>query len=125
MTTTELDLTEEEARQQQIEAIVRRVRALSAERKTISETIEALTSKLDELVEVGWKAEIDGVPAAKRAGNRTFGAELAIARMTEEQKLSCITTGINAKKVRAIADEMGWTEECMIEPDDKTRIVFS
>lgn len=109
----------------QIEAIVRRVRVLKAEQTTISETIKTLESKLDDLVETGWKADIDGIQASKKLGNRTFSMELAIAKMTPEEKLSCVSTGINSNTVREIADSKGWTEQCMVDPDpDKTRLVL-
>lgn len=122
---TTVELTDEELKQNQIEAIVRRIRVLSAEAKTISETVKTLESKLDSLVETGWKADVDGIACTKKLGNRSFSMELAIAKMTPEEKLSCVSTGINANTVREIADSKGWTEECMLEPDaTKTRLVL-
>lgn len=112
-----------ETRAIQIEALVRRARALSAEVKANQETIRTLMTKIDELVEVGWKADIDGVPCAKRFGNRKFSRDLAIARMTAEQKLACVTTGIDEKKVREIAESEGFVEDCMVESEG-TRIVL-
>lgn len=109
----------------QIEALVRRARQISGEIKELQETKTAIESKIDSLVDVGWKADIDGVQATKRLGNRSFSVPLALARMTAEQKLECVTTNLNAKKVREWADSEGITEECMEEPSDKTRLVLS
>lgn len=116
---------DEETKAIQIEAIVRRARVIAAEIRSLTETKNALEAKLDSLVDVGWKAEVDGIPASKKTGNRSFSPALAIARMTAEQKLACVSTSINNKTVREIADTEGWTEECMAEPDGKTRIVLS
>lgn len=119
------EMTDEEARTYQIEALVRRARALRAEQTSIAETIKAIEAKLDSLTEVGWKVVIDDIPASKKPGNRTFSMELAIAKMTPEEKLSCVSTGINASTVREIADAKGWTEACMLDPDEtKTRLVL-
>lgn len=110
----------------QVEALVRRARGLAAEIREMTETKKAIESRIESLVPLGWKSEIDSIPAQRKLGNRSFNRDLAIARMTQEQKLQCVTTGIDDKMVRAIADSQGWTEECMVEPDpDKTRLVLS
>lgn len=109
----------------QLEALVRRARVIAAEIRELTETKKAIEDKIDSLVEVGWKVEIDGIPASKKTGNRTFSEALALAKMTAEQKQNCIETIVSKKAIRAIADSKGWTEECMVEPDDKTTIKLS
>jgi hypothetical protein len=117
---------DQEAREIQIEALVRRARVLRAEMTNCQDSLKAIESRLDELVEVGWKVEIDGIAATKKPANRSFNISLALEKMSPEEKLECVTTNLNPKKVREWADNNGLTEACMeLADDSKTRLVLS
>lgn len=98
-------------------ALVRLGRQLDAEIRDLGERKRAVIKALDEVTDVGWKLVVDGVPASKKLGNRTFSPALALERFTVEEKLSVISTGIDFAAVRALADNLGFTEECMVSPE--------
>lgn len=104
----------------QLEALVRRARSVSAEIKAGSEELKALMARIDELTEVGWKMDIDGVPASKRRGNRSFSASAAYDSLTPEERLTVLRTGrslVDDKLVRALVESKGTVEQFMVEAD--------
>lgn len=100
------------------QALIQRGRKIAAEIKAQGEELKQITARLDELTPVGWELVVDGIPAKKKFGNRTFSPELAIARFTPEQLEQCKANGIDPKKVADLATALGIKEACMA-PSDK------
>lgn len=119
--------TPEEFEAELTRALVRRGRALAAEIKTMTEEMNKIKSRLEEIVPVGWKEEIDGVSASRKPGNRTFSEQLALAQFTTDEKLSCVARpAVDPKLVRALADAKNITQSCMALPDaSKTSVKLS
>lgn len=106
-----------------VSALVRRGRLLAAEMKSMSEEHKKIIARLDELVPVGWKLDVDGIPASKRTGNRSFSPALAISHFTAEEKAACVKTVVDPKEVRSIAEARNLVEACMVEPDGDKAIL--
>lgn len=98
-------------------ALVRLGRQIDAEIRELGERRRGLVQLLDEATTVGWRLIVDGVPAAKTPGNRSFSPALALEHFTDEQKLSVVSTSIDFRAVRTLADSLNITEDCMVTPD--------
>jgi hypothetical protein len=105
------------------EALIRRARSLSADVKSMNEEIAKILARLDELVPLGWELVVDGIPAKKKLGNRSFSPELALARLTPDEQMLCRADGFDNKKIREMAEAKGLVESCMVQPDaDKASV---
>lgn len=104
-------------------ALVRHGRQIDAEIKDLLERKKSIVRMIDLATDIGWRLIVDGIAAVKTTGNRSFSPALAIERFTEDQKLSVVSTSIDFKAVRALADVLGITEDCMVAPDlDKSSV---
>lgn len=106
-----------------IAAQVRRYRALASEVAELQGEMKDIQTMIDANVETGWKLDVDGVTASKRAGNREFCKVTAIGLMTEEQKAACKATVYVDKKIRETVTIAGLLEACMIEKPDARPVV--
>lgn len=104
----------------EIEALVRRARSMDAEIRELNEAKALVVARIDKLVDVGWKMDVDGVTVRKTAGNRRFDAKLALSMLDPDTKLSCVRTVIDDKLVRAAAQSAGIEDACMTGGDDKS-----
>lgn len=101
-------------------ALIRRHRQLAAEVSHLQGEMAQIKDTIDAAVPVGWKLEVDGVPAAKRAGNREFCKITAISLLSEEQKTACKAMVYVDKLIRIAVTDAGMLDQCMIErPDSK------
>lgn len=101
-----------------ITALTRRYRALAADVASLQDEMATIKNRIDDAVVVGFKLDVDGVPVAKRAGNREFCKITAVGLLTEEQKLACRATTYVDKLIRKTIEESGQLEQCMIEKVD-------
>lgn len=101
-------------------ALIRRHRQLAAEVSHLQGEMAQIKDTIDAAVAVGWKLDVDGVPAGKRAGNREFCRITAISLLSEEQKVACRREMYVDKLIRIAVTEAGLLEQCLVEkPDSK------
>ena len=121
----EQQVMDDETRDYMCEALVRRGRQIAAQMKSDAEEIKKILARLDELTPPGWELNVDGIPARKKPGNRSFSPEMAMARFSTEEIESCKAEGLDMKKVRELAEAKGLIEACMAPPkDDKQSVVL-
>lgn len=109
-----------------ITALTRRYRALAADVAALQDEMTTIKARIDDAVEVGFKLDVDGVPVAKRAGNREFCKITAISLLSPEQKEACKATVYVDKTIRKTVEDAGLLAQCMIEkPDAKPQLKLS
>ena len=106
-----------------LEALVRRHRDLGSQIAELKGEQEDIKLSIDAAVPLGWSLNVDGVPAHKRGGNRSFDLVTAISLLKPEAKEACIKTGYDAQKVRAAVEEQGDLDACMLENPDKPAVL--
>lgn len=108
----------------QIAALVRSARELSAHIKSAGEELTLIEDRLKQLIAVGERVDVDGIPVAHRRGNRSFSKLLALASLSREERDSIKREMVDEKALRKMIEEKGLLEECMEEPkpDAKTSI---
>lgn len=106
-----------------IAAQVRRYRALASEVAELQGEMKQIQELVDATVDTGWKLDVDGVTASKRAGNREFCKITAIGLMSDEQKAACKATVYVDKKIRETVTVAGLLEQCMIDKPDARPVV--
>jgi hypothetical protein len=98
-----------------LEALVRHHRNLGSQIAELKGEQESIKTTIDAAVPLGWSLNVDGVPAHKRGGNRSFDMVTAISMLKPEAKEACIKTGYDAAKVRAAIEDQGDLEACMLQ----------
>lgn len=96
-------------------AMVRRYRQLGNAEAEIRAEMNSIKSLIENSVEEGWSMEIDGVPAAKRKGNRKFSKDAALELLTESEKLDCLVTVYHDGKVREMVEAKDLLDAAMID----------
>lgn len=109
----------------QLEALVRRYRALGAEKSEIDAEMKELQSQVSELTQPGWKMIVDNVPASHREANRVFSLPKALSILTVEQKTECIDREprFDPKLIRKCVEDAGVLEDCMEIDESRSSVV--
>lgn len=107
-----------------LEWMVRRYRQLAATKSEIEAEMSAITSEVNELVDVGWSIIIDGVPASKRNGRRQFSLETAVTFIHPEDRDAFKATVFDVTRVREYVEAKGLLEQCMEDAGRNPSVVL-
>lgn len=97
----------------QLVALVRRHRELTATKLEIEAEQAQIKDLIDASVDEGWSLEIDGVVANKRRGNRRFSRVLAIGLLSESEKVECVVTRYDDALLRATLEAKDLLDQAM------------
>lgn len=117
-------MTSGEYDQERIEAMVRWYRSLAATKSEIEAQMAAIVSEISEAVDVGWSIEVDGIPAAKRKGRRSFSLPIAVTFLNQDERDELKVTQFDAKGVRELIETKGLLEECMEDTGANPSVVL-
>lgn len=106
-----------------LEALVRRYRELGSAIAELAGEQAEIKEQVKNIVDVGWKAQIDGVAVHLRAPNRSFDLATAIGLLDEETKKSCVVTRYDPALVRAAVETAGLIEDAMLEKEDAVPVL--
>lgn len=106
-----------------LEALVRRYRMLGSQMAELRGEMDQIKTMVDQTVPVGWSLSVDGVPAHKREGNRSFDVVIAVSLLDDATKAECVKTGYDQARVRAAIDAAGKLDECMVSPTDRAPVI--
>jgi hypothetical protein len=98
----------------QVEGLVRRYREIGAVIEEMKAEQAEIKSRVDGLVQLGWKSTVDGQPVHKREPNRSFCPITAVDMLSPEQRKNCQVHRYDDKMLRAAVDSIGKLDDCML-----------
>lgn len=108
---------------EQIEGLVRRYRELGSAIAELKGEQEEIKRQVDDLVDIGWKDQIDGVAVHKRAPNRSFCPITAASLLSADDRKLCVVSRFDEKMLRAKIESAGLIEDCMISPSSALPVI--
>lgn len=105
------------------ESLIRRYRALGADKAEIDGEMAEIKNQLDAITDVGWKLTVDGLTASKRMPNRVFDPSIAVTLLDAETKQLCVTTSYDPKKLRQAVEALGLIDDAMTDRPDAATVL--
>lgn len=99
--------------QERVESMIRWYRSLAASKAEVEAQMASIVSEISEMVDVGWSIDVDGVPASKRKGRRSFSLPIALTFLNQDERDELKVFQFDAKGVRELVEAKGLVEECM------------
>jgi hypothetical protein len=109
--------------QDKIDQLVRRYREIGSVIEELRAEQSEIKAMVNDMVDIGWKSNVDGQPVHKRLPNRSFCAVTATGLLTAEQRKNCVVTRYDEKMLRAAVDSLGKLEECMLLKADSEAVL--
>lgn len=109
--------------QDKLDGLVRRYREIGSVIEELRAEQTEIKAMVNDMVEVGWKSNVDGQPVHKRLPNRAFCPITAVGLLDDEQRKACVVTRYDDKALRAAVDGLGKLEDCMILKDSAEAVL--